>query len=179
MALSFVLASAAGEASANPVSFDLWTFIFQALNVLIVLGGLYVFLFKPVAAIIAKREEYVESSLTHAADARAEAEKLLAEYQEQMRSARREAQELLEKSARDAQEYERKRRSEADLQYEQMVAKAKSDIETERQRALAAIRDEVANLAVLTAEKVLGRAINEADQRALAHDFVAKVGEVQ
>jgi F-type H+-transporting ATPase subunit b len=180
MALSFVLASAAAETgAANPISFDLWTFIFQALNVLLVLGGLYVLLFKPLATIIAKREEYVENSLSQASSARAEAEKLLAEYQAQMRNAHKEAQEFVEKSARDVQTYERQRRAEADSEYEKMLAKATRDIETERQKALASIRDEVATLVVMAASKVLGRTINEADHRDLIQEFVTKVGETQ
>jgi F-type H+-transporting ATPase subunit b len=176
VALSFVLA-AAQSGAANPVSFHLWTFILQAINVLVVLGGLYVLLFRPLGAIMAKREEYVENTLSNAASARTEAERLLAEYQARMKSVEEEAQTLLDNAARAAEEYERKRKSEADAEYEQMIAKAKIEIEAERQKALAAIRDEVGTLVVLAAGRLIGRVINEEDHRELVRDFVTKVSE--
>lgn len=180
MAFSFVLATAAGEAgTANPISLDVWTFVLQAINILVVMGGLYLLLFRPVVGIMAKREAYVESSLDSAANSRSEAEKLLAEYQELLRTAHRQAQEIIEKSTLEAQEYEQRRKSEVEAHIEQMMTKARHDIEVERQQALAALRDEMSGLAVLAAETVLRRAINEADHKELIKDFVAKVGEVQ
>ena len=58
-----------------------------------------------------------------------------------------------------------------------MIAKAKEEIAAEREKALAAIRDEVATLAVLAAGKVIGRAINKEDHEALIQEFVSKAGE--
>ena len=81
--------AAAEPGVANPVSFDLWTLIFQSINVLVVMGVLYFLLFKPVAGIMQKREEFVENQLAHAATSREEAERLLAEYQAQIKNAKR------------------------------------------------------------------------------------------
>lgn len=171
-----VFAAAEGGA-ANPVSFDVWTLIFQSLNVLVVMGVLYFMLFKPVAGIMKKREEFVENSLAHAAQSKQEAERLLAEYQAQLRGARDEAQQIIEKATRDAEEYSRKRREEADQEAQAMLEKAKTEIALEREKALSAIREEVATLAVLAASKVIGRALNQEDHEALIRDFVSKAGE--
>src|SRR5690606_39942608 len=51
-----VVFAAAEAGAANPVTFDLWTLIFQSLNVLVVMGVLYFMLFKPVAGIMQKHE---------------------------------------------------------------------------------------------------------------------------
>lgn len=178
MLVNLVFAAAAGGgAPANPVSFDVWTLIWQSLNVLIVMGVLYFLLFKPVAGIMKRREEFVEESLSHAASARKEAEELLAQYKAQVNEAKAEAERILEKAAQEAEEYGRKVRAEADAEAQAMIERAKADIEAEREKALAAIRDEVATLAVLAAGKVIGRAIAKEDHERLIQDFVAKVGE--
>jgi F-type H+-transporting ATPase subunit b len=177
MSLSLVLAAAA--ATESPITVHLWTFIFQAINVLVVLGVLYWLLFRPLGSLMAKREQYVEDTLSEAAEKHAEAEKTLAQYEEQLKDVRSEAQAILDKSIREAEEYESRRRREAEAHYEEMIAKAKSDIEAERQRVLSDMRDEVVELALLAAGKVLGRAITEQDHRELARDFVRKMGEMQ
>lgn len=177
MLVNLTLAAASGGA-ANPVSVDWWTLILQSFNLLIVMGGLYVLLFKPIAGIIKRREETVEAQLSHAAMSKEEAEKLLAEYKEQLQQARNEAREIVDKAVKDAEEYGRQRRAEADREAQAILAKAKQDIEREREKALAAIRDETATLAIAAASKVLGRAITDADHEALVRDFVNKAGEL-
>ncbi len=177
MLVSVVFAAAAGGAAANPVTFDVWTLIWQSLNVLIVMSVLYFLLFKPVAGIMKRREEFVEQTLSHAASARKEAEELLAQYQSQLHEARAEAQRIVEKAAADAEEYARKVRAEADAEAQAMIEKAKADIAAEREKAIAAIRDEMAVLAVLAAGKVIGREIQKEDHERLIQEFVAKVGE--
>jgi len=176
MLVNVVFAAAEG-AAANPVSFDLWTLIFQSLNVLVVMGVLYFLLFKPVAGIMQKREEFVENTLAHAAQSKEEAERLLAEYQAQLSKAKSEAQQIIDQATREAEEYSRKRREEADQEAQELIAKAKAEIAAEREKALNAIRDEVATLAVLAAGKVIGRAINKEDHEALIREFVSKAGE--
>lgn len=178
MLVNLVFAAAAeGAAPANPVSFDFWTLLWQSLNVLIVMGVLYYMLFRPVAGIMKRREEFVEESLSSAASARKEAEELLAQYKARLDQARAEAQQIVEKAAREAEEYGRKRREEADAEAQAMIEKAKAEIEAEREKALSAIRDEMATLAVLAASKVIGRAIQKEDHERLVQEFVAKVGE--
>jgi len=177
MLANLTLAAAAGGA-ANPISVDWWTLILQSFNLLIVMGGLYILLFKPVAEIMRRREETIEGQLAHAASAKEEADKLLAEYRSQLQQARAEAREIVEKAIRDAEEYGRQRRAEADREAQSILEKAKKDIERERELALAAIRDEVATLAIAAASKVLGRAIRKEDHEALIRDFVNKAGEL-
>ncbi len=177
MLVNLTFAAAAGGA-ANPVSIDWWTLVLQSLNLLIVMGGLYILLFKPVAQIMRRREESIESQISDAATAKEEAEKLLAEYKAQLQSAKAEAREIVEKAVKDAEEYGKQRRAEADAEAQAVLSKAKQDIQRERELALTAIRDEVATLAVAAASKVLGRTITQEDHEELVRDFVNKAGEL-
>lgn len=177
MLVNLTFAAAAGGA-ANPVSIDWSTLILQSINLLVVMGGLYFLLFKPVAGIMQRREKFVEDSLNQAASAKEEAEALLAEYKRQLDAARAEAQRIIEKATQDAENYARRRREEADAQAQEVLAKAKREIEAEREKALSAIRDEVATLAVAAAGKILGRTLTPQDHERLVSDFIEKVGEL-
>lgn len=162
-------------AAASPIAINLWTFLFQAINVLIVMAVLYWFLFRPVSAIIARREETIESSLERAARAREEAERLAKEYQAKLDAAAREAHEVVDKATRAAEETRQRIVKEAQDEAARTLEKAKREIALEREKALASIRDEVANLAILAAGKVVGKSLTAADHQRLVQEFVADI----
>ena len=58
-----------------------------------------------------------------------------------------------------------------------MKESANREIETEKEKAIAAVREEVVSLSVLAASKVLGKEISEEDNRALIEETIAKAGE--
>ncbi|HHW09628.1 MAG TPA: F0F1 ATP synthase subunit B [Firmicutes bacterium] len=172
-------AAAAAQAAANPISFHLWTFIFQVINVLVVMFVLYKLLFKPLSRIMAQREQHVNDSLDQAEADRRKAGQLLAEYQKKIDEIERETERMLAKATKEAEEYRRSRRLAADEEYQKMIDQARRDIEAERERAVAAIRKEMAALAVMAAGKVIEKSLNEEDHRRLVDDIIVKVGETQ
>ena len=60
-----------------------------------------------------------------------------------------------------------------------MKESALREIESEKEKAIAAVRDEVVSLSVLAASKVLSKEISEADNRALIEETIAKAGEAR
>ena len=56
---------------------------------------------------------------------------------------------------------------------------AKRDIDAEREKAIAAVREEVVSLSVLAASKVLAKEVSEEDNRALINETIAKAGEAR
>ncbi|MBI2914327.1 MAG: F0F1 ATP synthase subunit B [Firmicutes bacterium] len=162
-----------------PVSVNPWTFIFQAINVLIVLGVLYKMLFKPLGAIIQKREADVANSISKASSAREEAEKLLAEYREKLGGASEEARALLEQAVRRAEEARQKMTAEAKQDAVRTLDKARQEIALERDRAISVIRDEMADLAVAAARKVVERELSDEDHARMVREFVGRVGDLQ
>lgn len=159
----------------SPITFDVWTFAFQAFNVLVVMLVLYLLLFKPLGRVMENRERFVDETLNRANATQVEAERLLGEYQIKLKNAENEAKEIVEKAAREAEQYVQTQRLEAQREAEATLKKAKEDIEAERLRALASIRDEVASLAVLAASRIVGRALTENDHRRLIEELVSEV----
>ncbi|MBO8142835.1 MAG: F0F1 ATP synthase subunit B [Firmicutes bacterium] len=174
-----VFAAAAAEGPSQPLTFDFWTWFFQSINVLIIMLVLYKFLWRPVQSMMHKREEFVETTLSRAAESRAEAERLLKEYQARMQEAQREAQATIDEAVRKAEEARQRIVRDAEAEAEQTLARARAEIALERERALATIRDEVANLVVLAAGKVIGKTLSPEDHRHLVQEFVDQVAAAQ
>ena len=67
--------------------------------------------------------------------------------------------------------------AQAEADAKQTAAEAEARIAAERSEMLRAARGEVANLAVMAATEVAGKRLDTDSDRALAEEFLAKVGE--
>jgi F-type H+-transporting ATPase subunit b len=126
------------------------TLIFGTLLVL-----LRAFAWKPILGALKAREESIRRSLDEADEARQDMERLHADNQVILKEARKERDGLM-KEARDSRdkliaEAKSLAKSEAD----RIVEKARIGIEKEKSAAIAEIRDQVADLSVDIAEKIL------------------------
>lgn len=161
------------------LNFDFTTFILMAINLVIVIGFLYKFLYQPVGRILAEREEKISGSLEAAAKAKEEAQALLAQYQEQIARARQEAQELVSRAAKLGEDMKEQIVGEARDEASKLINRAKAEIEGEKAKALAEIRGEVATMVIMAAGKVIEKELSQADHDKLLKEFIAGVGEIQ
>lgn len=137
----------------NDFSFGLF---FWQLIILVVLIGLMVkFAWKPIMEAITAREEGISNALLAAENAKkdmqnlkADNEKLLAEARAERDTMIKEARELKDKMIADAKE-------EAQVQGEKMISQAKATIESEKNAAMAEIKNQVSSLSIEIAEKIL------------------------
>lgn len=163
------------DAIFEALAFNIWTFLFQTINVLVVLGGLYLILWKPLKKTLASRGEKIEGDLREAASAREKADELLASYQQQLNQAQQEAQNILQR----ANEMAEVTRSEIVAQAKEEAARAleqaRLELEKEKRSAIAAIRSQTADLVVAAASKVLARTLTSEDQEHLLQEALAEV----
>ncbi len=167
------------EAFLEALSFDLWTFIFQTINVLIVLVGLYLLLWKPLSKTLNSRGEKIEGDLREASSAKEKAEELLASYQTQLTEAQQEARDILQRATEMAETARSEMVAQAKEEAAQVLEKARQEIEKEKMSALAAIRNQAADLVVMATGKILARALTAEDQEHLLQDALAEVERVQ
>ncbi|MGE5577199.1 MAG: F0F1 ATP synthase subunit B [Syntrophothermus sp.] len=158
---------------------QLWTLLWQILNLAVVIALLTAIAYKPVSKILRDREEHVEKTLAQAASSQKEAEALLARYQQQIQHAKQEAQEIVDRATKVGEQMRQEIIQNAENEASRTMAKAKAEISAEKDKALSQIRDEVANLAVLAAGKIIGRSITAADHEKMVKDFVAELDKVQ
>ncbi|WP_157109998.1 F0F1 ATP synthase subunit B [Thermanaeromonas toyohensis] len=167
------------EAIFRALNFNFWTFLWQVLDLLIVMGVLYLLLYKPLGKILAEREAKIEGSLQDAQAAKEKAEKLLKEYEDKLAGARREAQAIIERATRLGEEMREEILAQAREEANRTLEAARAEIAGEKARALAAIRDEAAGLAVLVAQKILERSLTPEDQERLLKESLLKVERLQ
>ena len=159
------------------VTIDPWTLIAQLLNLFIQVMLIKKFLFKPIREVLAKRKALADAELDDAAKAKEEAEALKSEYEESMKQARDKANDILNTAQKSASQQSEEIIREANAQAVSIKAKAERDIEQERRKAVNEIKDEIGDMAMEIAGKVIERELNASDHEKLIDEFINKVGE--
>ena len=122
-----------------------------------------------------KRAKAIRESIEEAERTRDEANKILEEYRARLREAREQADEIVARARRAAEAAKAQAVDEGRAKREELLAAARRDIEAETRRSLERIRREVADLTVLTTEKVTRRSLTGEDQRRLVEEALAEV----
>jgi len=133
--------------------------------------------FPPILEGLDARERKIRESIESAERLRAEADRRMIEYEAKMKSAQKEAETMILEAKLRAQhvQEENERRLSADA--ERIKAAATRDIDQERRRALEEVRRSVSDLALLIAEKLVERSLNDADHKRLAEESLAAVAQ--
>ncbi len=131
---------------------------------------LYKYAFPSLLGMLEEREKKIKDSLDQAERHRTEAERKLKEYEAKLAAAAKEAEALLTQAKDRAQRMmdENEQRMTADA--ERIKGDATREIEAERRKAVQDIRSQTTDLAMMVAEKVVGRALTESDHRRLADE---------
>jgi F-type H+-transporting ATPase subunit b len=136
----------------------------------ILLFVLYKFAFPGILAVLEERERKIKDNLDQAERHRSEAERKLKEYEAKLNAASREAEGILaaakERAQRLMEENEQRLTAEAD----RIKGDATRAIDQERRKAIQEIRTQTTDIALMVAEKVVQRSLNDADHRRLADE---------
>ena len=108
--------------------------------------------------------------------AQSEAEQMRSEYTERLSKAKEEAAEIVGSATRRAAERSDEILRESSQQASAMVKKAERVIEQERIKAHKELKDEVADLSVMIASKIVERDVKPEDHERFIEDFIDKVG---
>jgi F-type H+-transporting ATPase subunit b len=151
---------------------NLFQVIIAAANAVVFLVLIWTFAFKPVSKMLADRAERIEQGLKDAEQARRDRENAETERVAALTEARREANEIINRAQKVAQETRDADIAATREELERMRVRAASDIESEKQRAIAELRGEVADLALAAAGRVVGESMDDDRQRRLVEEFL-------
>jgi F-type H+-transporting ATPase subunit b len=129
----------------------------------------------PLLAMIEAREKGVRESVEGAQRASAEAQALLAQHQELLREAGRQREEIIKRSIADAEQLKADLSAQARNEADQILRKAKEQIEREKRLAIQELRGQVADLAVEAASRIVTSSLTPEAQRKLVHEFIDKL----
>jgi F-type H+-transporting ATPase subunit b len=155
----------------NPLLPELGLVLWMSIAFLVVLFLLKKFAWSGIIKALTEREEFIERSLKSAEDAKAQMSSLKAENENLLAQARIEREQIL----KEAKEMKDKIMSDAKVsaseESNRLINAARTEIEKEKNQALADIKKQVAELSIQIAEKVIRtELIDKSAQQALV-DF--------
>ena len=149
---SFVLGAAGGGVEWGTVIVTVITFA-------ILLALLKKFAWGPLKEVMDKRERDINRDIDEAEQTQDEVQRILEDARVQ---ARKQHEEIIH---------------EANIRANGMIETAQSEINSEKERALADINNQVSELSVLIASKVLKKEISEQDQKELVDKYLKEAGD--
>lgn len=167
LSVSPALLAAGGLTDIN-FGLTLWT---------IVLFVLFAFLMTklgwgPLLRAIEEREKGIRGAVDSAQKAQAEAQALLAQHKEMLREAGREREEIIKRALKDAEQLKADLATRAKAEGDQLVQRAREQIDREKGQAILELRSQVADLAVQAASKIVQSSMTPDAQRKLVDDFI-------
>ncbi|MCR5417122.1 MAG: F0F1 ATP synthase subunit B [Pseudobutyrivibrio sp.] len=159
------------------INISFWNILWTVFNLLILFIAFKHFFFKPIANIIAKRQEEANEVYGKAEAKENEANELAKQYEEKLASAETEKKQIISDA-----------RKSADGQYQQIVADAKAnakdirdkaiaDAEGEKKEIIASAKKEIADMVVNATTKVVGSKTGAEVDSELFNEFLGKAGE--
>lgn len=156
----------------NPV-----TLIAQICNLFIQLLIVKIFFLDKIKAVLDKRRETADKQIADAEAAKSEAAAIKQTYEENMRQAKTKADDMILSAQNTAAQRSEEIISQAQKQAAQIKTKAASDIEMEKKKAINEAKNEISELAMAIAGKVVARELNDADQDGMIDRFIEELGD--
>jgi F-type H+-transporting ATPase subunit b len=171
----FLSEAAEEEDNSGLIKPDLGLSLWTLITFLIVLFILKKYAFGRLAGLLDERRNAIRDNIESAEATRAEAERVLEEYKQQLAAARHESSEILERARKVAEEQRRQLHDEIAAERERGIAQAQAAIQAETRQSLDRIKREIAELTLLSTQRVLGRALDQAEQRRLIDEALRDV----
>lgn len=146
----------------------------QVINFFIVLVALKVFLYKPVLGMLDQRAQRVREGLQAADRSKEQAAEAEQEVAQQLDEARRQGQSLIAQAQEASSRIQEESRSAARREAEALLERARSEIQLERDQAIAELRKEFADITVTAAEKVIGQSLDRQGHQRLIEGVLAE-----
>jgi F-type H+-transporting ATPase subunit b len=126
---------------------------------------------------VEERERRIQKQLEDAEKANTEAQRLLEEHKKQIAAARHEAQEILAKAKTVSQKERETLLAKAREEYDALLNRARKDIEAETEKAIVALRREAVELSIAAASRVIEANLDTEANRKLVSDFLESLGQ--
>ena len=149
--------------------------ISQFVNFIILLVILRTLLYNPILNMLKQRRERIAESMKDAERVTVAAQEAEQEKAKILEEARREAQEIRAQATRDEEKIAQEVRSRAEQEASDIRMKAQADAKQQLDSALSDANKQVADLAILATEQLLGRELGQrADQERFVAEFLAQ-----
>ena len=154
-----------------PLNIDFRQILLHVFNFLILFGGLYLLLYKPVKAFMEKRKAHYAEMEEEAKEKQKEAEANRLMYLEKLENAEAEIAEMKKKAADEANQAADAYLKDAKAEKDALLLKAKKDAEAEKEKILAKANSSIEDMV----SKAIDKALSENSDP--IEDFLSKAEE--
>lgn len=144
-------------------------------NFLLLVFLLKKFAWKSIIGMLEKREEQIATDKQQAQNARIEAENIKKELDAKLAQIADEAAKKMNEAVKMGETQKEQILSATKEQAEQLIAQAKAQIEAEKNKALADVKDQIVSTALLAAAKVAEQQINQESAKAVVEQVLKEV----
>ena len=159
------------------IGVDFWTALFVLLNTLAIFFVGKKYLFGPVKKIIEDRQKEIDDMYDSAGKAKNEALDMEEEYRQKLSAARQTSDRMVSEAVARGQSREEEIVRQANEEAAAIMDKAAADIDREKKKAVNEAKDEISDMAMAIAGKIVEREINADDQSALIDRFIDELGD--
>jgi len=146
---------------------NLPTLLAQIINFAILLGLMYLVAYKPIMRMFDERSRKIRESMEQTEFIKEQAVHAEGEAEKRIEEAAKEGQEVVVRAVRTGEEVRREAQQEARQEAESLIARARMEIQRERDDAIDELRKEFADLTILAASKVIDRSLDKEAHRQL------------
>ena len=173
LVLAAVPLSAQEEHASGPLTVDGGLMFWTIVVFLILLAVLKKFAWPAVLGAVEAREKALEQQLAEAERNRAESAALLEEHKKLIADAKSQAHAVLAESKALAEKERAVALEKTKQEQEELLARARRDIQNERDRAITELRREAVDLSLAAASKLIGERLDSPTDRKLVLDYLA------
>ena len=159
------------------IGVNFWTAFFVLMNTLAIFFVAKKFLFVPVKNMIDSRQKEIDAMYDAAGAAKESAQALENEYKEKLAQAQQTSDRMVKEAVARGQNRQDEIISQANAEARAILDKAAADIAQEKKKALNDAKNEISEMAMAIAEKVVGRELNDVDQAKLVDEFIKELGD--
>ncbi len=131
----------------------------------------------PIIDALEARENEIKDALNAAKKAREEAERVSSDYEESIRKAQAEAQQIISEGKAAAEKVKADIETVAQAKADEMLEKAKTQINAERETAINDIKAVAVEISLAAATKVISKNLDSDDNRKLVDEALEGVGQ--
>jgi F-type H+-transporting ATPase subunit b len=141
------------------------TLLAQLINVAILFGLLYLVAYRPIMRMLDERSRKVKESMEQTEFIKQQAERAEEEAEKRIEAASKEGEEVIARAMRTGDEVKREAQQQSKQEAETLIARARAEIQHERDEAIGDLRKEFADLTVMAAGKVIDRTLDKKAHR--------------
>jgi F-type H+-transporting ATPase subunit b len=150
-----------------------WQLVVQLIAFIAFVFLLWRFALGPIVNVLDQRHARIRESMAAAERMQAELKETQARNEEVLQQARRDAQDVLATARQNAEQIEARAREKADAAADEFLTRAQETLRRETAQARQALRQEVGDLAVTAAGRILRKEIDPEAQRGLIESTLA------